>query len=42
MPLKGNDDDTILKNYKLIQPDLQTVDGGARSSWPACSPSPAS
>ncbi|GAB7066897.1 MMPL family transporter [Mycolicibacterium hodleri] len=28
MPLKGNDDDTILKNYKLIQPDLQTVDGG--------------
>jgi RND superfamily putative drug exporter len=28
MPLKGNDDDTILKNYKIIQPDLQTVDDG--------------
>ena len=28
MPLKGNDDDTILKNYKTIQPDLQKVDGG--------------
>jgi RND superfamily putative drug exporter len=28
MPLKGNDDDTILKNYKIIQPDLQTVDNG--------------
>jgi RND superfamily putative drug exporter len=28
MPLKGNDDDTILKNYKIIQPDLQKVDDG--------------
>ena len=28
MPLKGNDDDTILKNYKVIQPDLQKVDDG--------------
>ncbi|MCW2517360.1 MAG: drug exporters of the superfamily-like protein [Mycobacterium sp.] len=28
MPLKGNDDDTILKNYKIIQPDLQQVDDG--------------
>ena len=28
MPLKGNDDDVILKNYKVIQPDLQKVDGG--------------
>ena len=28
MPLKGDDDDTILKNYKIIQPDLQTVDDG--------------
>ncbi|GLP78084.1 hypothetical protein TUM20983_51940 [Mycobacterium antarcticum] len=28
MPLKGDDDDTILKNYKIIEPDLQTVDDG--------------
>jgi uncharacterized membrane protein YdfJ with MMPL/SSD domain len=28
MPLKGNDDDTILKNYKTIAPDLQKVDDG--------------
>ena len=28
MPLKGDDDDTILKNYKVIQPDLQQVDDG--------------
>jgi uncharacterized membrane protein YdfJ with MMPL/SSD domain len=28
MPLKGNDDDTILKNYKVIAPDLQKVDDG--------------
>ena len=28
MPLKGDDDDTILKNYKIIQPDLQKVDDG--------------
>lgn len=28
MPLKGDNDDVILKNYKIIQPDLQTVDDG--------------
>ena len=28
MPLKGDDDDTILKNYQVIAPDLQTVDDG--------------
>ena len=32
MPLKGDDDDTILKNYKVIQPDLQT---GRRRQDPA-------
>jgi uncharacterized membrane protein YdfJ with MMPL/SSD domain len=29
MPLKGNDDDAILKNYKAIAPDLQKVDDGS-------------
>lgn len=28
IPLKGNDDDSILNNYKAIQPDLQKLDGG--------------
>jgi len=28
IPLKGNDDDTILNNYKDIAPDLQKLDGG--------------
>ncbi|BBX47510.1 MMPL family transporter [Mycobacterium cookii] len=28
IPLKGNDDDTILTNYKTIEPDLQKLNGG--------------
>ncbi|OBK58065.1 hypothetical protein A5653_08415 [Mycobacterium colombiense] len=28
IPLKGNDDDSILNNYKAIQPNLQKLDGG--------------
>jgi len=28
IPLKGNDDDTILNNYKDVAPDLQKLDGG--------------
>ncbi|HZU46484.1 MAG TPA: MMPL family transporter [Mycobacterium sp.] len=28
IPLKGDDDDTILNNYKKIAPDLQKLDGG--------------
>jgi uncharacterized membrane protein YdfJ with MMPL/SSD domain len=28
IPLKGNDDDTILNNYKAIAPDLQKLDEG--------------
>jgi trehalose monomycolate/heme transporter len=28
IPLKGDDDDTILNNYKTILPDLQKLDGG--------------
>lgn len=28
IPLKGDDDDTILNNYKEIVPDLQKLDGG--------------
>ncbi|BBX64598.1 putative trehalose monomycolate exporter MmpL3 [Mycobacterium saskatchewanense] len=28
IPLKGDDDDTILNNYKAILPDLQKLDGG--------------
>lgn len=28
IPLKGNDDDTILNNYKDIEPDLQKLNGG--------------
>jgi len=28
IPLKGDDDDTILKNYQTIEPDLQQVNGG--------------
>lgn len=28
IPLKGDDDDTILNNYKVIAPDLQKLDGG--------------
>jgi uncharacterized membrane protein YdfJ with MMPL/SSD domain len=28
IPLKGNDDDTILTNYKAIEPDLQKLNGG--------------
>lgn len=29
IPLKGDNDDTILTNYKTIAPDLQKLDGGA-------------
>ncbi len=28
IPLKGDDDDTILNNYKDVAPDLQKLDGG--------------
>ncbi|WP_018602738.1 MMPL family transporter [Mycobacterium sp. 155] len=28
VPLKGDDDDAILKNYQVIAPDLQKVNGG--------------
>src|ERR1700758_2607177 len=28
IPLKGNDDDTILNNYKAVAPDLQKLNGG--------------
>ncbi|MBB3748505.1 RND superfamily putative drug exporter [Mycolicibacterium sp. BK634] len=28
LPLKGDDDDTILNNFKIVQPDLQKMDGG--------------
>lgn len=28
IPLKGDDDDTILKNYQVIEPDLQKVNDG--------------
>ncbi|KMO70704.1 RND superfamily putative drug exporter [Mycobacterium sp. BK558] len=28
IPLKGDDDDTILKNYQTIEPDLEQVNGG--------------
>jgi RND superfamily putative drug exporter len=28
IPLKGDDDDSILNNYKTIAPDLQKLDGG--------------
>ena len=28
IPLKGDDDDSILNNYKAIAPDLQKLDGG--------------
>ena len=28
IPLKGDDDDTILTNYKAIEPDLQKLNGG--------------
>jgi uncharacterized membrane protein YdfJ with MMPL/SSD domain len=28
IPLKGNDDDTILNNYKAVAPALQKLDGG--------------
>jgi trehalose monomycolate/heme transporter len=28
IPLKGNDDDTILTNYKTIEPDLYKLNGG--------------
>ncbi|RFD26052.1 hypothetical protein MUBE_06300 [Mycobacterium uberis] len=28
IPLKGDDDDTILNNYKAIAPELQKLDGG--------------
>lgn len=29
IPLKGDDDDTILNNYKAIAPDMQKLNGGA-------------
>jgi uncharacterized membrane protein YdfJ with MMPL/SSD domain len=29
IPLKGDDDDTILNNYKAVAPDLQKLDGGS-------------
>ena len=28
IPLKGDDDDTILKNYQIVEPDLQRINGG--------------
>jgi len=28
IPLKGGDDDTILKNYQTVEPDLQKINGG--------------
>lgn len=28
IPLKGDDDDTILKNYQAIEPDLEKINGG--------------
>ena len=28
IPLKGDDDDTILKNYQAIEPQLEKVNGG--------------
>ncbi len=28
IPLKGDDDDTILKNYQAVEPDLEQVNGG--------------
>ncbi|EHB55378.1 large membrane protein [Mycolicibacterium rhodesiae JS60] len=28
LPLKGDDDDTILNNFKIVQPDLQKLDDG--------------
>ncbi|WP_273733860.1 MMPL family transporter [Mycolicibacterium septicum] len=28
VPLKGDDDDAILKNYQAVEPDLQQVNGG--------------
>ncbi|MCV7177693.1 trehalose monomycolate exporter MmpL3 [Mycolicibacterium sphagni] len=28
LPLKGDDDDTILNNFKVVQPDLQKMDDG--------------
>jgi uncharacterized membrane protein YdfJ with MMPL/SSD domain len=28
LPLKGDDDDTILNNFKIVQPDLQKMDDG--------------
>ena len=28
IPLKGDDDDSILKNYQVVEPDLQKINGG--------------
>ena len=28
IPLKGDDDDSILKNYQAVEPDLQQINGG--------------
>lgn len=28
IPLKGDDDDSILKNYQTVEPDLQQINGG--------------
>ena len=28
IPLKGDDDDSILKNYQTVQPDLEKINGG--------------
>ncbi|WP_319436063.1 MMPL family transporter [Mycobacterium sp. RTGN5] len=28
LPIKGDDDDTILSNFKIVQPDLQKLDDG--------------
>lgn len=28
IPLKGDDDDSILKNYQTVQPDLEQINGG--------------
>ena len=45
IPLKGDNDDTILKNYQAIEPDLQKVNDGdiqlaGLNPSPARSPAP--
>ena len=46
IPLKGDDDDSILKNYQAVEPDLQKINGGniqlagLQCRWPASLPAP--